>query len=408
MNEVADRVLLNYLLENGNIDLRTALDGIEKMKRNEILAKHEFTIWLGKDGYYRTYIRKGSDRQLVKKKNLTDVEDLVIQHIEQQNKTDDTFKSRFNIWVERQRLCGVTEETIKRYNNDYKRFFKGYPIERMNIQDITETELLEHISNLLNKMDLPYKSLTNMWGNIRGVFRKSIIDKVIPKDADPCVYVDLKMLKRLCVEKDNKSVEERTLSTEERKILLERLRTKTCNVNWVANMAVELALYTGMRVGELAGLKWCDVDFEKKIIIIRNQEAYNPKTKEYYIKETKNHKVRHFPITDEIQEVLLKVKKYELENGWLNEFVFADADGKMHKNRISSCAKSHTHFKSSTKSIHAIRRTVNSNLKSNGVSTTVACALLGHTERVNENNYTYDVLDTDTKIGFVSTATKII
>jgi integrase len=45
----------------------------------------------------------------------------------------------------------------------------------------------------------------------------------------------------------------------------------------------------------------------------------------------------------------------------------------------------------SVKSIHAIRRTVNSNLKCNGVSTTVASSLLGHTERVNETNYTYDV-----------------
>ena len=35
--------------------------------------------------------------------------------------------------------------------------------------------------------------------------------------------------------------------------------------------------------------------------------------------------------------------------------------------------------------------TVNSRLKCSGVSTTVASSLLGHTERVNEQNYTYDI-----------------
>ena len=52
---------------------------------------------------------------------------------------------------------------------------------------------------------------------------------------------------------------------------------------------------------------------------------------------------------------------------------------------------------SSIKSIHAIRRTVNSRLKCSGVSTTVASSLLVHTERVNEQNYTYDILGINEK-----------
>ena len=58
---------------------------------------------------------------------------------------------------------------------------------------------------------------------------------------------------------------------------------------------------------------------------------------------------------------------------------------------------------SSVKSIHAIRRTFNSNLKCNGVSTTVASSLLGHTERVNEQNYTYDVTGMAEKIAVITT-----
>ena len=35
-----------------------------------------------------------------------------------------------------------------------------------------------------------------------------------------------------------------------------------------------LALRTGMRIGEVCGLRWCDVDFETGLISIRHSVAY--------------------------------------------------------------------------------------------------------------------------------------
>ncbi len=35
-----------------------------------------------------------------------------------------------------------------------------------------------------------------------------------------------------------------------------------------------LALHTGMRIGEVCGLRWCDVDFETGLISIRHSVAY--------------------------------------------------------------------------------------------------------------------------------------
>jgi integrase len=38
--------------------------------------------------------------------------------------------------------------------------------------------------------------------------------------------------------------------------------------------AVVLALHTGMRIGEVCGLRWCDVDFESGLITVRHSVAY--------------------------------------------------------------------------------------------------------------------------------------
>ena len=52
--------------------------------------------------------------------------------------------------------------------------------------------------------------------------------------------------------------------------------------------------------------------------------------------------------------------------------------------------------------IHAYRRTFNSKMKCEGVPTVVAASLLGHTEQVNEQYYTYDVTDIKNKATIVA------
>ena len=77
---------------------------------------------------------------------------------------------------------------------------------------------------------------------------------------------------------------------------------------------------------------------------------------------------------------------------------------------FSKCARAKTRSDDFTnqKSIHAIRRTLNSNMRCAGVSATAASSLLGHTVRVNEYNYTYDTIDMSTKKMYIEKAGKII
>ena len=81
-----------------------------------------------------------------------------------------------------------------------------------------------------------------------------------------------------------------------------------------------------------------------------------------------------------MEQVLSRVKKEEMKNGFLGEFVFSNEKGR----------------------IHAIRRTLNSNLRCSGMSATVAASILGHTEKVNEENYTYDVSNMEYKAAIIS------
>ncbi|WP_339212472.1 tyrosine-type recombinase/integrase [Solibacillus sp. FSL W8-0372] len=72
-----------------------------------------------------------------------------------------------------------------------------------------------------------------------------------------------------------------------------------------------LAIYTGLRRGEILGLKWSDVDFINKTIHVQRSLAYIPK-KGYILTSTKTRKSnRIIPISDMVVKALVNHRKQQ-------------------------------------------------------------------------------------------------
>lgn len=396
--------MLKFALDNDIIDLSHMEEQVNMKKREEILKKHLYNIWQDKNGFWHTYLpSENGQRKSVKKKNKSDLENVIISYWK--SKQNNSFKERYDIWMDRQKKCGRSDNTIYKYQCDFKRFFEGDKICKENISRIDDEYICLFIQRLLERKQIPYRALKAMFGYMNGVFEKAIIDKVISNN--PCKYVDLPTFKHLCQEEKEKSVSDRTLSVAEKNALLKKLNSDD-KPDYIVKYAVEFAMYTGMRVGELAALRWEDVDFSQKEITIRHSEKHNRLTNEYTISTTKNSKIRKFPLTDEMKDVLLRVKEVEIKKGFISEWVFSNEKGRVHSRVISNCVRNRTASKEFTnqKSIHAIRRTINSDMRCNGVSPVVAASLLGHTVKVNNDNYTYDVSNMSYKTSVISDINK--
>ncbi len=396
--------LLKFALNNGMIDLSHMKEQIDMKKREEILKKHPYKVWQDKNEFWHTYLpTQNGQRKSIKRKNKSDLDNIIISYWE--SKHGNSFRERYDIWIDRQKKCGRSDNTIYKYQCDFKRFFEGDKICKEDISRIDDEYICLFIQRLLGEKKIPYRALKGMFGYMNGVFEKAIIDKVISNN--PCKYVDLPTFKHLCQEEREKSASERTLSNAEKNALLKKLNSDN-KPDYIVKYAVELAMYTGMRVGELAALRWEDIDFYQKEITIRHSEKHNRLTNEYIISTTKNSKIRKIPLTDEMKDVLLRVKEVEIKNGFISEWVFSDESGRVHSRVISDCARNRTASKEFTnqKSIHAIRRTINSDMRCNGVSPVVAASLLGHTVKVNNENYTYDVSDMEYKSSIISDINK--
>lgn len=89
-------------------------------------------------------------------------------------------------------------------------------------------------------------------------------------------------------------------------------------------VAVMLGCLCGMRLGEVRGLQWGDIDFEKGIIDIRhNYTVYDG------LKEPKAGSFRKVPIVDSLSEALQSVKKNYAHWYDASDFVFARVGNRM-------------------------------------------------------------------------------
>lgn len=98
--------------------------------------------------------------------------------------------------------------------------------------------------------------------------------------------------------------------------------------------AIELLLYTGMRRGELLGLKWDDVDFEKETISIQRAALYLPGEGVFFDETKTKSSVRVLKVSDTVLIPLRKYKAWQsaerlsMGDAWHDEdWIFTTYDG---------------------------------------------------------------------------------
>lgn len=395
---------LQYALDNNIIDLAYMQEQIKMKKRQKYLEQHEFKIWKGNDDKYRTYLpdeKKG--RRLLKRSNKSDIEDEIINYYKLlEEKSQITFQKMYWKWrkVQDELVC---ENTTCKYDTDYIRFFKDTDFEKTVMEKLNEEDIKVFLCSTIKRKTLNKKAAKTLFGYINNVVKSARVNKIIVDN--PMEFLEAKQFYKYCTEV-KKPIEKKIVSDKEMHLLYEQFnRDYQEQPEYIPTYAVEFATLTGFRVAEISALKWDSITDE--YIIVDKSEKYNRKTKEYYIDKTKNQKERIFPLTTEIKDLLNRVKKAEMKSGYICEWVFANENGRIHAPIISSCTKNKCRQVGITeKGIHAYRKTVNSKMRCNGVSSVVAASLLGHSQEVNEEYYTFDVASLEDKIKVVSTMNK--
>lgn len=230
-----------------------------------------------------------------------------------------TVDSWFEYWISNIKGKNVRPNTSRNYTERYTNNIQEH-IGKMLLCDVKPL----HCQNILNQMADKYCNSTIKQARITmySMFQSAVDNEFILKNP---------VIKNVECSVGKKSKEARVLTKEEQKIFLETAK-KSSNFNQYAFL-----LQTGLRTGEMIGLCWDDVDFEKRVIHIRRTMEYRYSVGEWRVGPPKSKSgYRDVPLTEEACKILLRQKEKNRMNKTVKmefaNYVFLSRKGEPTKN----------------------------------------------------------------------------
>lgn len=205
--------------------------------------------------------------------------------------------------------------TVWNYTYTYNNYIReGFG--KRKISQVKYSDIILFYNSLLNK-GLSISTVDNVHSVLHPTFQLAIRDDIIRKNPADNALAEVK--KR---NKDLVNVRH-ALTIEQQKAFLDCL-SKQENLRWKPIFTVMFG--TGCRVGEIIGLRWDDIDFDKKVININHNISYIPqvdnKNKCEYVLSLPKTKagIRNIPLLKEVEDVLLNELQYQKQTGEKCEF----------------------------------------------------------------------------------------
>ena len=280
-----------------------------------------------KDGMYSAkFVRKNRARKEKTFKKLPDAREWLGEqrHIDKMFQNGDmTVEEWYQYWLVNFKIGIVSENTVKNYQNRYKVNIRA-EIGALKLTEVKKLHCQKIINNMFDSNKYAYGTIELTQITMHAIFKGAIENEYLLKNPAEGLLM--------------KQVEER----EERRVFTvdEEEMFKVYAEGTLYDFAYFLALETGLRQGEIGGLKWEDINFEKKELSVRRTLLQRKKKDEesgFYFGKPKTKKSRrNVPLTEEAIDILnkqkIKQKKMEIRSSkwdadW-NGLVFTTTNGK--------------------------------------------------------------------------------
>lgn len=302
-----------------------------------------------------------------------------------------TFEEFFHVWQINYGKKELAPSTYKRYVRMLETRILPY-LGSFTLEKIKPTDLMKLYDMLEQDTQIKRLAKNNGERTFKPLSKKTILEhhRLISSMLHKAVYwqlIPFNPAERVQPPRASR-VKRRFYDDEQCKILLSNLNSLSEN-EMKYKVAIILDVFTGVRLGELMGLEWNDIDFKNKEIIINKASQYLPE-KGVYTKEPKtSSSYRNVSIPDSVIEMLQEYKRwYDTQKELCGEFwndsdrLFVQDNGKpMHPDTVSKWfGKFIRKIGLPVINFHGIRHTNATLLISQNVYVAVVAARLGHAQ----------------------------
>lgn len=231
------------------------------------------------------------------------------------DKNNLTVNDMYNSWIQLKR--GLKENTFSNYKYMYKMFVEP-DFGKNRITDLKHSDVRGFYNFLAEEKHVQINTIDSIHTVLHQVLEIAVEDDYLRYNPSDNALKELKKAVNFEVEK------RRALTVSEQEIFEAFLRKKGQYHRWYPVFTV--MLWTGMRVGEITGLRWCDIDLEEGSINVNHTLVYFDKRAEerctFAINTTKTKAgERSIPMLPKVKEAFLMEKEYQRECGVKSESV---------------------------------------------------------------------------------------
>lgn len=343
------------------------------MKRKELLSKHPYKIWQGNDDRFYTYFPDEDKKRILKSRSSkTEIEDMIIDYLEEEL-YNPTIRDIYVEWIDSKiKREEITITTKNRYDRQYNESMTNFGSKR--IKSIEEYDIEKFVLDTIHEHNMTAKGFSNLRTIIFGIFKLAKKKRLVSFSITE-VMADIDISRKL-FRKVRRDDSELIFMNDE----ISKLKSyfSTCEMD-IKNLGILLLFNTGMRPGELSGLKWLDIE-GNVIKIHRTEIRYEDEDGKYvYV-------VRDFPKTEAgIRDIIVPknamwiIQELKKKNPF-GEYVFEDNGVRMKSclfdKRIRLICKK---TKITEKSLNKIRKTYGTILIDKNVDESLIISQMGHT-----------------------------
>ena len=402
----------------------------ELRQRAKYLHEQHYKISTSKTGSVMTWVfdpSKENNRRKIKKTTMDalldelvsiyikegEAEDYVEEHHDiidahsQAQKEDTkhktiTFREFYSEWLSYQGL-DHDGATIVRYDVDWNKYYVNEPLSKdiidNPIKDIKPIQIKVWAYKLIEK----YKMTSTKYYNVSTILRQGLAFAA----SEDIGIIDTSPFK-VIIKKSDKKFKHAKKPENKTQVFNLAVLKKLIDLCWedyndkdkqyLTPHAILFMIETGVRIGELLGLFWNDVEADTVNIKRQYGRIYdNGVLAGYDLKEYTKSEAgeRSIPLTNEAIKILQEIRKYYLRKGIITERIFEKVGYSATRNKLYRYCDKMNEIR---KSNHKIRKTYVSRLLYNGLSINDVRELAGHnSEQTTLRNYTFGV-ETDEEL----------